>query len=149
MKKHGLENHRLYDTWSNMVRRCYQPRNTCYYKYGAKGIKVCQGWRETPTQFIEWMEKQGWEEGLTIDRIDPTGDYSPENCRLLTLVDQNRNRTTTKLTVEDVIYIRTLCKDNPEMTNYKKAKILSEHFNLSFSTIRNVVENRSWRDITL
>ena len=147
MYKHGLESHRLYDTWSNMVRRCHDINHTCYHKYGEKGIQVCAEWRETPTVFIRWMENQGWEEGLTIDRRDPRGNYCPENCRLLTLIDQNRNRTTTKLTVEDVKYIREFCRTSFGMSNYRKAKILALELNQNFSTIRNVVEGRTWKEV--
>ena len=149
MRKHGLESHRLYDTWSNMVRRCYHPKNTCYPKYGAKGIRVCKEWRSDPTDFIKWMEVQGWVEGLTLDRIDPLGHYTPENCRLLTLVEQNRNRTTTKLSKEDVIFIKIFSRDNPEMLNFHKAKVLAEMLNQKVSTMRNVIEGRSWKDIDI
>ena len=89
---HGLSNTPLYKVWQTMKQRCYNPNNRGYRWYGAKGVKLCEDWR-SPTVFYNWAIKNGYQEGLTIDRIDPKGDYAPNNCRWITMSDQQHNKT--------------------------------------------------------
>lgn len=75
---------RLYRIWSGMKQRCYNNKSTGFRWYGEKGIKVCDEWLNSFESFKEWALNNGYEETLTIDRIDPMKDYSPLNCQWLT-----------------------------------------------------------------
>ncbi len=85
LSKHGRVNalDGVRGLWRNIHDRCYNPKNGGYKNYGAKGIRVCSKWRDF-RKFAEWCAENGYEPGLSIDRIDTTKDYEPENCRFLT-----------------------------------------------------------------
>ena len=91
-KKHGMRKHPLNATINNMVQRCENPKTEFYPDYGGRGIKVCEEWRNSRETFFNWAIQNGWEEGLTIDRIDNDGNYEPSNCRWVTQTIQSRNQ---------------------------------------------------------
>jgi len=88
--KHGMHGTRLYKIWSNMLQRCSNPNFKEYESYGGRGIKVCEEWKNSKS-FIEWALSNGYSNKLTIDRIENDKDYSPDNCRWATSLEQNRN----------------------------------------------------------
>lgn len=92
-KTHGMSNTKIYKLWVSMKRRCYNPNMPHYEYYGGKGIRVCDEWKENFQSFYEWSIKNGYKDGLSIDRIDNSKDYSPENCRWVTLEEQAKNKT--------------------------------------------------------
>lgn len=83
---------RLYKTWQNMKDRCYNKNKDSYKNYGSNGIVVCDEWKHNFETFYDWAMDNDYRENLTIDRIDPNGNYEPSNCRWLTIEDQQRNR---------------------------------------------------------
>ena len=89
--KHGLSKTRLYRIWANMKSRCTNPNVPAFNDYGGRGINVCVDWMNNFESFHNWALKHGYEEHLTIDRIDNDKGYSPDNCRWMTRKKQTLN----------------------------------------------------------
>ncbi len=96
--KHGMSESYLYNTWKAMIRRCYSEKDENYNNYGGRGIEVCQEWQgeQGLLNFVEWSERNGCNEDLTIDRIDNDGNYEPSNCRWADWITQCYNKRTTR-----------------------------------------------------
>ena len=90
--KHGLRHHPLYTTWVNMRRRCNNINDCAYKNYGGRGIKVCEEWNTDFKCFYDWAMSNGYQDNLTIDRIDNDGNYEPSNCRWVDLFTQGSNK---------------------------------------------------------
>ena len=81
----------LYDVWTGMIARCYNPNNPRYHRYGGRGIQICKRWLDY-TNF-EWDMMEGYKKGLQLDRVDNNGNYKPENCKWSTPREQSNNRS--------------------------------------------------------
>lgn len=90
--KHGMEGTKPYKLWGCIKARCYNPNNPSYRNYGARGISMCEEWRNDFKMFYDWVIANGYGDGLQIDRIDKNGNYEPNNCRFITCKENQRNR---------------------------------------------------------
>lgn len=90
--KHGytLSHPKLYAIYYGMMQRCYNPNNQRWKYYGAKKIKVCLHWRQNVEHFIKWALEFGYEEGMSIDRVNPNIDYCPANCEWVSVSENSR-----------------------------------------------------------
>lgn len=90
--KHKKANTKIYKNYHEMKRRCYNKNASQYQDYGGRGIRVCDEWLAEFETFYNWAMDNGYREGLTIDRIDVNGNYTPDNCRWVDRKTQQRNR---------------------------------------------------------
>lgn len=86
---------RMRSIYSSMIARCHNPNCIGYKYYGYKGITVCDEWKNSFISFAEWAESNGYNDTLSIDRIDNSKGYCPSNCRWIPLSEQAKNMTTT------------------------------------------------------
>ena len=86
-----MSHEKIYRIWADMLQRCKNPKCNNYEYYGARGIQVCEEWKRFEA-FYEWSMSAGYEKGLSIDRIDVSGNYEPTNCRWVTREQQDNNR---------------------------------------------------------
>lgn len=91
-ERHGMSCTPTYRSWAHMKSRCYDPGCGSYLRYGAKGIGVCDEWRESFTAFYKEMGPRPTREH-SIDRIDNSRGYEPGNCKWSTPYEQSMNRS--------------------------------------------------------
>lgn len=84
-----------YRSWSNIWRRCSDPKNNRYHLYGAIGITVCERWRDFATFLVDMGPRPSVEH--SIERIDGSGNYEPLNCKWATRQEQGRNKSNNSL----------------------------------------------------
>lgn len=146
---------KLYDVYRRMKDRCYNSAAKDYKYYGDKGVKVNKNWLDSFETFYRWALDNGYEDGLTIDRIDPYGDYEPSNCRWVTMSEQNRNKRSNNVENSDRVLnnrSESAIIDNSNYIDAEGAKIsvdmsdeertdLTESVNNSSDNITEVIKN--------
>ena len=89
---HGHSRSRIYNIWAGMKKRCSLESSASYKHYGKRGISVCDEWKESFESFYEWSINNGYNDLLSIDRIDTSGCYEPQNCGWTTMREQQNTR---------------------------------------------------------
>ena len=121
---------RLYTAWLNMRSRCYSVNNIMYQNYGGRGICVCDEWRNSFENFMSWANGNGYQEGLTLERINVDGNYEPSNCTWITKTEQYLNRT-----------------DSHKITAFGKTQTIkewSDESGLKYDTIERRINQYGW-----
>lgn len=95
--KHGASRSRLHVIWANMKQRCFNPKAHEFSAYGGRGITVRPEWLHDFKAFQNWALTHGYQDDLTIDRIDNDKGYSPDNCRWATMEEQCQNKRPSRL----------------------------------------------------
>mgnify|MGYP000853242619 CR=1 FL=1 len=125
---HGMKKHRFYDTYKNMMRRCYTKSDPKYKDYGGRGISVCEEWQDI-IKFVAWADST-YIEGYTLDRIDSAGNYEPSNCRWADRTTQAVNRRMMKNNTTGYVGVY-LARDNrwESRLTFNKVDIFLGRFN--------------------
>ncbi|MDY6153313.1 MAG: hypothetical protein SPI06_07870 [Terrisporobacter sp.] len=92
-KTHSLSGTRLYKIYNHIKSRCYNSKDKNFKYYGEKGVLLCDKWLNNFEEFYNWSMDNGYEDNLTIDRINVNGNYEPSNCRWVDMKTQANNRT--------------------------------------------------------
>lgn len=126
-----------YIAWGGMHRRT-KPVYEKAEHYYSKGITVCDMWSD-PLEFIRWSLENGFAIGLSMNRIDNDGNYSPENCQWATRTEHSQNRSITKLSMEKAREIRAIAK-------YFYQRELGEIYGVPQQIISGVIRNKRWKE---
>lgn len=96
MMTHGKSKTSLYNKWHGIKQRCENQNNSCFKDYGGRGIKLCDEWQNFDS-FQEWALENGYQDELTIERINNNGNYEPGNCKWVTRKEQGNNKRNNRL----------------------------------------------------
>lgn len=125
-----VENKRLWNIWNGIKKRCLFETEPRYAQYGARGITICDEWKESFDNFADWAYANGYDDTLTIERIDVNGNYCPENCKWITRKEQAFNK-------QDTIWV-----------DYQGKRIqlrkLCEEKGLRYDAIHNRIMKMGW-----
>lgn len=126
-KTHGMTRSREFTSWVSMKTRCGNPNDPFYYRYGGRGISVCERWGSF-SNFFEDMGKRP--PGKSLDRIDSNGNYEPSNCRWASVSEQARNTSSNRmLTVKGL----TKCLSDWSQASGLKPSTISERLKRGYS----------------
>lgn len=126
---HGMSNSRIYQLWSQIKQRCGNENNLHYKNYGGRGIRLCDDWMSFKS-FYDWAILNGYEDGLTIERLDNNKGYSPDNCTFITKSEQSKNRRVNyRVNINgSVMCLYDACK----------------HLYIDYSLVQNRIKNLGW-----
>lgn len=141
---------RLYRIWQDMKNRCRNPNIRSYKHYGGRGIDVNEEWKNSYSTFQSWALSNGYQDNLTINRIDNDGNYEPLNCEWITKADNNKKREMprgennhrAKLTKQDIVTIRNILRRGTRTPTQ-----LGHDYEVSDTTIRNIRDRKVWNNV--
>lgn len=124
------ENQRLWEIYHGMKKRCLNKNDARYKDYGGRGIEICHEWLLSFDNFADWAKNNGYDDDLTIERINVNGNYEPENCEWITLKQQARNK-------RDTIWVTYHGVEKPLIE-------WCETLGLDYDTIHDRITARNW-----
>lgn len=131
-------NNRVYRAWANMKTRCLNHKYVKWNRYGGRGITICSDWLLFKN-FEDWAYNNGYEDTLTLDRINNDGNYEPSNCRWVTNIENCRNRLKNGLSQKDVPIIKLLMQSK----RFTRDEI-AVFYGITIHQIKDIMCNRSW-----
>jgi hypothetical protein len=153
-KTHGLSKHPLFRVWGRIIERCYRlyPSNRSYRYYRGKGIQVCDEWKNSFTSFYEWAIVNGWQKGLSIDRLNSNGNYEPSNCQFVTLSENSRRAVlenpsrgsfngNSTFTNEQVIEIKN------RLLSKESGASIARDYKVHRKTIYDIRDKKTWKHL--
>ena len=128
-ERHGDTGTRLYVIWKSMKYRCLTPKWKPYKFYGARGITICDDWKNSYLTFKKWAMSNGYKDGLELERTDVNGNYEPSNCKWVTHHEQTLNRRDTLylkfIDTNEVVRLYDFCLSNG--INYNTVNMWRTH----------------------
>jgi len=115
-----IEDHPLLMRFHHMKTRCYKEDHPTYQYYGARGITICDEWFNDRETFVKWAKENGFKKGLSLDRIDNDGPYSPENCRWVDRKTQMRNTRRSTTNWDKGTRICSTCREEKPLSEFYK-----------------------------
>ena len=143
----GLSKHPLYKTWWSMKERCYSENHPSYHNYGGRGIEICDEWLEDYLSFYDWSTNNGYEEGLSIDRINNEGNYEPGNCQWIT-ISENTSKANKINVRRKTEYTYWGISPDGKQHEFSNAAAFAREHNLSGNGLRRVArgERQAYKD---
>ncbi len=140
---HGLTGTNLYKLWVGIKRRCYNKNASDYSRYGGRGIKLCKTWENDPLAFISYIQSTIGDrpKNKTLDRIDNSKGYMPDNLRWASKSEQARNSSTAKVNESIVKEIKDKYKSGVTQVN------IADEYNISKTQVWRIINGQSWGDI--
>jgi len=147
---HGMTNTKFFKLWTRIITRCYNKSCFGYYRYGGRGIVVCDRWKTSFQNFMddmyeEYLEVKKTIPNLQIDRIENDGNYCPENCRFVSPKENANNRSTESVRVLNNFQAVEVM-DMYFSGNYSYKQI-SDIMLVSKSTIGSLVSGKMYRNL--
>ena len=139
IEMHGMSNTSEYDTWVNIIQRCFNKKNISYKYYGGHGIIVCSKWLKSYLAFYKDMGPKPFPKAQ-IDRTNNAGNYEPSNCVWSTRVENMRHTSRTKITVEKAKTIKRIYK-----AGGISQKKLASIYRIDQSAISRIINHKRWR----
>lgn len=138
----GIRNQKLYHVYYGIKQRCYNKNNPKYYCYGNVGITMCEQWLSNYNTFKTWAIANGYKQGLTIDRIDPTKNYSPQNCHWISRsqnsIKANIGKHKNKTKLKQLYAV----SPNGQTIQIKNIKRFAAENGLNISTVSAILHGR-------
>ena len=138
---HGMSNHWLYNVWARAKARCTCPGASNFQHYGGRGIRMCDAWLADSATFLAWALENGAKRGLELDRIDPNGNYCPENCRFISHKDNSRNRTNARCDVDMARRIKAALSEG------KSVRAISKEMGIHYMIVWHISKGNTWKEV--